>query len=414
MKFERQVLTQLTGTVVLMASQWLISVLLVRLGGFGDAGIFALAMSMANIFAAIADCGIRNYLISDTKKEFPQEQYIFARLAMILLSFIVCGGYLLLEAGTYVLQEQVAILIYLLYLNINRLSEIHFGALQMRGKLYVNGFSNTMRGILGAAAFFTVYILTHNMTFALFAMALNSMFIFILYDHRQYHNEFGHLTTPFKNDFFAIFLIVRKCIPLMMVLLCNLILAATPRRTINIMLGNEQLGYFSSLFAPAALISTMGDSVVYSFVPKLAEKWENNDKKDFLRLAGRCYGGIIAFTMLAELCAILAGRSIMRLIFGEEIMLYYEILYLAIISYGLSAMSFTGYSVLLALRKLKTLFVIGITGVLFMISTVGILIGKMGIAGAAIVLIMTYILQCTLHLIVFFLKLKGDYKNEQY
>lgn len=406
MKFKKQVTTQLIGSVVLMASQWLISVLLVHLGSFRDAGIFSLAMSMANVFAAIADCGIRSYQISDTRKEFSREGYVFARLCTIMLSFLMCSGYLLLETGAYSLQEQFAILIYLLYLNISSLSDIHFGALQMRGKLHVNGFSNIMRGILGATAFFAVYILTHVMTFALFAMALNALIIFVLYDYRHYYKEFGYLGVPRKRDFSSAFCIVRKCIPLMLVSLCSFVLTAIPRRTINVVLGNEALGYFSSLFAPAALISTIGASAVYAIVPQTAERWKENDIKAFVKLAGTCYVGTFIFIGLAEICAILFGRPLIRLIFGEKIMAYYEILYLAIVSYGLSTMSLSGNSLLLSLRKVKALLFIGVVGVLFMVSVARVLILQIGIAGAAIALIFAYVVQCILHLCVVSIEVK--------
>ena len=67
------------STVVLMFAQWLISVLLVRLGSFEDAGLFSLAMSIANVFGAVATYGIRKVQVSDIDQQYTQKRYLAAR-----------------------------------------------------------------------------------------------------------------------------------------------------------------------------------------------------------------------------------------------------------------------------------------------------------------------------------------------
>ena len=54
--------------MVYLITQWLISVLVVRLSGVETAGILTLAMSVNNVFYSIAMQGIRNYQVSDMKR----------------------------------------------------------------------------------------------------------------------------------------------------------------------------------------------------------------------------------------------------------------------------------------------------------------------------------------------------------
>ena len=118
MSEQKKITINAIGSIVSMLGQWLISVLLVRMGGYADAGVFSLAMSMSNVFNAIANYGIRNYQVSDARRDFSQWQYLWARTAAIALSFAVCGVYLLASAG-YSSGERLAIGLYLVYSNIN-------------------------------------------------------------------------------------------------------------------------------------------------------------------------------------------------------------------------------------------------------------------------------------------------------
>ena len=58
------------GSMVYLISQWLISVLVVRVSGVEVAGNLTLAMSIKNVFYSIAMQGIRNYQVSDTNEKY--------------------------------------------------------------------------------------------------------------------------------------------------------------------------------------------------------------------------------------------------------------------------------------------------------------------------------------------------------
>ena len=74
MNLKQKMFLNTVGTVVLLFAQWLISVLIVRMGGYDDAGTFSLAMSVSNIFAFLANYGIRNYQVADSRNRFTQQQ----------------------------------------------------------------------------------------------------------------------------------------------------------------------------------------------------------------------------------------------------------------------------------------------------------------------------------------------------
>lgn len=58
------------GNIVYFALQWAILVVVARLSGYKYAWYLSLAISITNIFLAIASYGIRNFQVSDVDHEF--------------------------------------------------------------------------------------------------------------------------------------------------------------------------------------------------------------------------------------------------------------------------------------------------------------------------------------------------------
>ena len=107
---QKSIIWNSAGSMVYLITQWLISVLVVRLSGVETAGILTLAMSVNNVFYSIAMQGIRNYQVSDMKEKYTSGIYVSSRLIICILSFLVCVGYALIAGFTEIgetLEETV-------------------------------------------------------------------------------------------------------------------------------------------------------------------------------------------------------------------------------------------------------------------------------------------------------------------
>ena len=79
------------GSVIYLGVQWLQTILVVRLLGYEEAGIFSLAMSITNTFYAISVYGMRNFQISDIKKKYSAGNYVLSRVVTGGISLIMCS-----------------------------------------------------------------------------------------------------------------------------------------------------------------------------------------------------------------------------------------------------------------------------------------------------------------------------------
>lgn len=395
MKTEKQAAIYSVGSVVLMFAQWLISVLLARLGSFADAGVFSLAMSIATAFAVFANYNTRGYQISDLTGQFTQAQYFYTRIFLSFVAIAACAVYV--TVGGYTALERTAIMIYLIYMCSQYMGDIMMGSVQLKGRLDINGYSNCWKGIGCFIAFMLSYVLWHQMLLSLLLMALTMIAITLVYDLPQYL-AVEKLSLPRVADVAAAARLCRICFPLMLTLVLPIAVNAYPRRIISLQLGNTQLGYFASLFAPTAILTTMLPAFMVGFIPQFADTWQRRDKKGFLRAVAECYAVIIVFSVLAELCVIVAGKAVIRLVFGEELMPYFGILHVAILTSGINAATSCGNSVLMGIHQRTSLTIMAGVELLVTVALSQTMIAHYGILGAALVMCVGYGVHAALQL----------------
>lgn len=391
MDFRKQAAINSVGSVVLMFGQWLISVLLVRMSGYEEAGVFSLAMTVSNMFTFFANYGLRNYQVADVKGSYTQNQYLLARFCTSAVALVACAVYLMLVTN-YTTVERWAVLCYLLYSLCSIISDILFGALQLQGRLEINGYSNMIRGVLCFAAFIASYAVCHQMVFSLLAMVAVDVIWSGVYDWRYFLQK-EKIKRPDNKDLLQCRHLLRACFTLMISSLLPVITTALPRLFIKSLAGTEQLGYFSTIFTPTVLMTTLVPSIIIAMVPQMAKSWNEGRRGDYLKFAGQNYLISVTFVALAEIAALLVGRPVMQLVFGAEILEHYSLLYWAILATGLNLMVSCGNSALISIHSntevaIAAAIALGITA-----GFSGPLVQTFGITGAAYVLAAAYFLQ---------------------
>ncbi|MCR5609902.1 MAG: hypothetical protein K6G26_12645, partial [Lachnospiraceae bacterium] len=58
--------------------------------GFGDAGVYTLAMKIVNPYAALALYGMRSFQVSDVNSKYTDKEYVLSRIATTSAAFLGC------------------------------------------------------------------------------------------------------------------------------------------------------------------------------------------------------------------------------------------------------------------------------------------------------------------------------------
>lgn len=168
------------GSLLQSAISPVLLIVITRLNGIDDSGLFSFAISLSVVFWAVSLWGGRTYQVSDVKREFSSGGYVAVRfvasliVAISAIVFCVLNGYSTTKTGLIMILVTFKIL--------ESIADSLYGILQIHHKLYVAGISLTMKAILGFAAFMAVDIVTKNVIYGALAILLVNMLIIFFYD----------------------------------------------------------------------------------------------------------------------------------------------------------------------------------------------------------------------------------------
>lgn len=346
MDYKKQAIYNTIGNVVYMACLWLISILVVRISGFYDAGIFSLAMTIGNIFYFIAMYGIRSFQASDVTDEYSGKVYFKARIITVIASLVICCVYLCLTKCNF--YSFLAVLIYTLFRGIEALSDVAFGELQKVGHLEVAGISMSVKGIICIVVFSFVLVLSRNLNYALLSIVFVAIVFFIFYDYRKC-KKYCNLMKQNSNGN------VKKLLftgfPMLLTTVFPIIVTAIPRLTLENFYGTEMLGIYSSITMPTVLLTTIIPNMLCPFMTYYGICFQKKQKKKLFILM---WGSIFCSALLGLIASVLAyflGDVIMGIIFGEKILPYMYVFIPLIIATTIYAFSMCGNSVLVTIRQ---------------------------------------------------------------
>ncbi len=354
MNYKKQAFYNTLGNVVYLACMWLMTVVVVRLSGFEDAGILNIAMSVGNVFFFIGMYGIRSFQSSDTTHKYSDKTYIKTRVITVLGGFVACVIYLLLGAILgfgYNFYTSFAVLLYLLYRSFEAGSDVLFGELQKDEHLDVCGISMSAKGILSVAVFY-VLLKFFNLNTALFGMTILAAAIMIFYDYNRYKKFHIKVET---NSPGTVKQLLLEGIPMLLTTIFPIIVTAVPRLALESYNGAEILGIYSSVCTPTIIITTLVPNILCPFMTLYGKLYNEGQNGKLVKLFIVSIILTLLLGVAACACAWLLGDWALSLLYGDEILSYTYIFVPIIIATVVYAFSMCGNSVLISIRALRPL-----------------------------------------------------------
>lgn len=366
LNYKKNSLFNMLGTFAYLGAVWLMSVLAVRLGDFEKAGYFSVALTTSNIYVAIASYTVRLYYAADIHDKYQDKHYFQMRVLTTLVSLVLCvvvsalSGY-----SAYALK---VILIFYVFKIFEMFSDILYGAMQRRDKLYVAGYSMIVKSILILIAFVAVMALSEELLYAMVAIALVAGGVFVFIDC-VYVRRIGVVLGPWKaSDLHAVGQLMWICFPLLVVGLCYSIIPSIPRLRFERIYSTEEYGIFSSLSTVTVLISTAVNCVTVPIIPKLTEHYTNGEKSPFLKCVGLLVGMAVGVGALALVASKWWGQWFLVLLFGPEVSDYMTVFYLIIIATVITSVVICLNAALTAADRQRWLVYVNIPGVILCVA----------------------------------------------
>lgn len=405
--FANDALYNTLGNIVYFFCLWLITVLVVRISGYDDAGILSVAMTTSNVFFVISNYGMRSYQASDVNNEFTDSQYILSRYLTVFVGFASCIIFAIVSH--YDMPHLIAIVWFMLFKSVEAFSDVLYGVMQKAHCLKISGVSLCLKGILSVLFFTLILFFSKNLSLALFGMFLSVLVILIFYDIVKTRKITKATFSIQLNNVYQSYKLLKKCFCMFIVSISPMILQAIPKLQFERKYSTEELGIYSSVSSPTIVIPTLVSCIMIPFLPLFAKYIQEKTPKKLLKLFLIFLGGVILLGTVTSLCSYFFGNKVLAILYGNDLHGYSGLLILVIISVTLTSLLYCFNSLFISGRKLTLLAIIYLATLIICYFSTPNLIRRYGINGIALTLIFSQGLQCLLLLlfsIPFFLPYK--------
>ena len=390
------------GSFLQSAISPILLIVITRLNGVGDSGLFSFAMSLSVVFWAISLWGGRTYQVSDVKKEFSSGDYIVVRfissliVAVFSISFCILSGYDLIKTELIMVLVSFKIL--------ESIADSMYGVLQIHNKLYIVGISLTMKSVFGFMLFTLVDILTKNIVYGALSIFIVNIAVVIFYDIPwMKHVESVGLT---KKNIMQAGKIMKKTAEVFVVVFLTMFSLNIPRYFLD-KYHYDQIGYFGIMAMPITLLTLFISFVLQPNVVNLSELLKKKKIKEFTKIVSKI--DFITFTLgiLFVVSSYLIGVWALNAVFGIDINNFRIDLTIMVIGAVANAFVSIYVNLLIILRRFKGQFyTLLVTNILAVILSV-YLIDRLAMLGSVLVFMTISFLQAIILLFIYKRSLKN-------
>lgn len=339
------------GSLYYLACQWLITVLVVRLGSYEDAGILSLCMSITNMFFTLASFGMRDFQVSDYEGKYTPGQYVSTRLLTCAGSAVLCCAFVGLSRG-YTGYEAACIIIYMLFRMAEALVDTFQAMEQKAERMDYNFVSFLLRGTLLLVGFSLVLHLTQNLLLAVLTIALTSFGVVLLFDFPVGRRLTGfHLTISLG----VVRRMLWECLPLMCNSFLTTAVVSVPRSILEGIWGSYIMGIYASIATPATIVQSGAMWLYTPVITAFTRYYAQRDKRAYNRLYRKIWALFAAAFLVVFVAARLLGRWGLGLLFDQEVVEHADLLLPVLGTTALIACAYFLSALVTIARKLKVI-----------------------------------------------------------
>ena len=422
---QQNMLFNTVGSLIYYVCQWLISVIIVRVSGFGDAGLLSLAMSATAAPAIVGLFNVRSYQVSDMDGQYTDREYMRSRVYTNVLSVVAC--LLVVLYYGYSLDKAIIIMSFMGFKVVEGMADVYYGIDQKNERMDYAGISLTIRGIGSVVIFFAAFIIVGNVSLimmsdtqpisdtmfvtvrlliSIVAMSLFSLGVVLFYDRRKVKRYVEE--TPIDKA------VMRKqvksllitCFPLAVVAFLNNMSLTIPKLYLEQFFGEKVMGIYSSVASPTIVIQLAATTLFAPLIPPLTVEFNNGNKKNFLSGLKKFALLIGAITIAALIGSKLLAHWGLVLLFETDIEPYVYLFIPVIIVSILIAINASMFSVCTLIRAIKSQYLIGGFGILAAVIGSLTVVKEYSMDGVVWALVATLLVQILIQFIIIYRKVK--------
>ena len=368
------------GSAVYAASSFLMLLIVVRLCGDVEAGIFSMGYAIAQLMLTIGVFESTTYFATDAANRFSFEQYLAFKVITCSLMIVVSIVYVL----SFGFDGHKAAVAYALcaFRLFEALAQYWFGAFQKLERLDIGGFSSVWRSVIAIALFAGVLFAGGDVVAATVVASISEAVWIAAYDIPRLRKLVKVGAPDFNPK--AQGQLLWACLPMFVGSFLAAYLNNVSKYAINDV-GTEQMQtVFNILFMPAFVINLFLIFFMRPSLTTLARHWLNHEFTPFARIIVRLLGIAVAITVVVEALCALVGIPFLELFYGVPLDGYLPALIVVMVGGGLLSASNIFYNGLVVIRSQHTVLIGYLVAIALATLVATPLVASQGVMGACI------------------------------
>ena len=333
------------GSTANAAVSILLLIVVSRVLGEEEAGVFTLCFSTAQMMYIIGEFELRSVQVTDAKEEYSFGHMIAFRLLTTAAMLIATFGFMLFHG--FAGEKLIVMLLLTLYMAVLSLADVFQGDLHYQGYLFLAGLGLGGEVLSAAFAFLITLVITRNLALSILPMIGAALLWLFLYEI-----PFAESLTPARPRFEGkkLLHLLLTAAPLAISVFLNQFVFNAPKFAIDTFLTEADQSHYGFLVMPSFVINLLSLFVFRPRLVALAEQW-HNDRRTFFRQVRRLYVWVALATALTVLAGFAAGISVLNFLYNARLNDYRFLLVLLLLGGGFSAGCTLSVTLLAVIRK---------------------------------------------------------------
>ena len=293
---------------------------LTRTVGLVASGIFTIAYANANLFLNIGKYGMRNYQVSDVKREFSFREYLTSRWITTIAMVFVSVGYVLYMAlfKDYSLEKSQIIIWMCLFKVPDAVEDVYFGEYQKKGRLDVAAKPMALRMIITIALFSVMVVITRDLLISLIITTCVTAiiaFVFIRWTYPAFCEKESH---SFKKTGKLLW----NCFPVFAGAFLSFYIGNAPKYAIDAQLTDEMQACYGFIAMPVFVIGLLNSFILNPMLYRLSCLWDEGKVREFVKKILFLSFTVLIITFVCLVGAYILGIPVLSLLYNTDLSPY--------------------------------------------------------------------------------------------
>ena len=177
---KKNIIWNIIGATANAFNSLIFTIIVTRINGINDAGIFTYCFATACLLYMIAVYSGRTFQVTDIKKENSDTDYIYHRMLTCIIMLLTSIIFIIIKR--YDIYKSSVFFILCLFKCIEAFSETFYAIIQKNNSLYKVGISMFLKAIIALALFLIIDLTTKNLIISCLSIVIINILILFTYD----------------------------------------------------------------------------------------------------------------------------------------------------------------------------------------------------------------------------------------